>query len=101
MTYPQNFETKIGFDNIRKLLKEKCLSTLGKSMVDGMTVSSKHATIGEWLEQTHEFRRIQEESDDFPLQYFFDVRDAIRRIRLENTHLEEDEIFDLTEYANM
>ena len=95
MTYPQNFETKIGFDNIRKLLKEKCLSTLGKSMVDGMTVSSKHATIGEWLEQTHEFRRIQEESDDFPLQYFFDVRDAIRRIRLENTHLEEDEIFDL------
>ena len=95
MTYPQNFETKIGFDNIRKLLKEKCLSTLGKSMVDSMTVSSKHATIGEWLEQTHEFRRIQEESDDFPLQYFFDVRDAIRRIRLENTHLEEDEIFDL------
>lgn len=95
MTYPQNFETKIGFDNIRKLLKEKCLSTLGKSMVDGMTVSSEHDTIGEWLEQTREFRRIQEENDDFPLQYFFDVRDAIRRIRLENTHLEEDEIFDL------
>ena len=95
MTYPQNFETKIGFDNIRKLLKEKCLSTLGKSMVDGMAVSSEHDTIGEWLEQTREFRRIQEENDDFPLQYFFDVRDAIRRIRLENTHLEEDEIFDL------
>lgn len=95
MTYPQNFETKIGFDNIRKLLKEKCLSTLGKSMVDGMAVSSEHDTIGEWMEQTREFRRIQEENDDFPLQYFFDVRDAIRRIRLENTHLEEDEIFDL------
>ena len=28
MIYPQNFEQKIGFDQIRQLLKEKCLTTL-------------------------------------------------------------------------
>ena len=30
MIYPQNFEQKIGFDQIRQLLKDKCLSTLGE-----------------------------------------------------------------------
>ena len=33
MIYPQNFEQKIGFDQIRQLLKEKCLSTLGEESV--------------------------------------------------------------------
>ena len=36
-----------------------------------------------------------EEVEDFPLQYFYDVRESIVRIRVENTHLEEDELFDL------
>ena len=36
MIYPQNFEQKIGFDSIRHLLKEKCLSTLGQERVDEM-----------------------------------------------------------------
>lgn len=95
MIYPQNFETKIGFDEIRDLLKQRCLSTLGKGKVDDMAFSSDADEIKEWIEQTREFRRIQDGADDFPLQYFFDVRDAIKRIRLENTHLEESELFDL------
>lgn len=89
MIYPQNFETKIGFDEIRDLLKQRCLSTLGKGKVDDMAFSSDADEIKEWIEQTREFRHIQDGADDFPLQYFFDVRDAIKRIRLENTHLEE------------
>jgi DNA mismatch repair protein MutS2 len=38
---------------------------------------------------------MQEETDDFPLQFFFDMRESIKRIRIEGTHLEENEIFDL------
>ena len=34
MIYPKNFEQKIGFDEIRHLLREQCLSTLGKEKVD-------------------------------------------------------------------
>jgi len=51
--------------------------------------------VNEWLSQVREFRRLQEEKDDFPMQYFFDVRESIKRIRLENTHLEENEVWDL------
>ena len=95
MIYPKNFETKIGFDEIRTLLKAQCLSTLGKEKVDEMAFSDDAQTINEWLEQIREFRRIQQESETFPLNYFFDVRESIARIRLENTHLEENELFDL------
>ena len=95
MIYPNNFEHKLGFDEIRRLLKERCLSTLGKEKVDEMTFSTDVEVINEWLTQVREFRSLQETKDDFPMQYFFDVREAIMRIRLENTHLEEDEVWDL------
>lgn len=95
MIYPKNFENKIGFDEIRGLLKERCLSGLGKEMVDNIAISADADEINEWMEQLREFRRLQEEADDFPLQYFFDVRTSISRLRLEGTHLEENELFDL------
>ena len=95
MIYPNNFEQKIGFDEIRGLLKARCLSTLGKEKVDEIAFSTDASVVNEWLSQVREFRRLQEEKDDFPMQYFFDVRESIKRIRLENTHLEEDEVWDL------
>ena len=95
MIYPNNFEHKLGFDEIRRLLKERCLSTLGKEKVDEITFSTNADAINEQLAQVREFRRLKEEKDDFPMQFFFDVRESIMRIRLENTHLEEDEVWDL------
>ena len=93
--YPNNFEHKLGFDEIRQLLKERCLSTLGKEKVDEITFSTDAEQVNEWLNQIREFRRLREEKDDFPMQYFFDVREAVTRIRMEGTHLEEDEVWDL------
>ena len=95
MIYPSNFENKIQFSEIRSLLKGYCLCQLGKDKVDEMAFSGDVAVINTMLRQTREFRRLQEESDEFPLQFFFDMRESVKRIRLEGTHLEENEIFDL------
>lgn len=95
MIYPKTFENKIGFDEVRVLLRERCLSPLGKEMVDNICFSDNADVINEWLQQVREFRKLQEEADDFPMQYFFDVREAVSRLRLEGTHLEENELFDL------
>lgn len=95
MIYPQNFEQKIGFDTIRHLLKDKCLSTLGEERVDEMAFSESYRDINEWLEQVTEFIRIIREEDDFPDQYFFDVRPSLKRIRVEGMYLDESELFDL------
>ena len=93
--YPNNFERKLGFDEIRRLLKASCQSTLGQEKVDQMAFSADADVVNELLTQVREFRRLTAEHDDFPMQYFFDVRESITRIRLENTHLEEDEVWDL------
>ena len=95
MIYPQNFEQKIGFDSIRHLLKEKCLSTLGQERVDGMTFSESFQDINRKLEEVNEFIHIIQEEDEFPDQYFFDVRPSLKRIRIEGMYLEEQELFDL------
>ena len=95
MIYPQNFEQKIGFDSIRHLLKEKCLSRLGEEKVDGMAFSESYEDINEWLEQVMEFMRIIQEEDGFPDQYFFDVRPSLKRIRVEGMYLDEQELFDV------
>ena len=95
MIYPNNFERKLGFDEIRRLLRERCLSTLGKEKVDEIAFSTDCAQVNEWLTQVREFRRLQTEKDDFPMNFFFDVRQAVSRIRMEGTHLEEEEVWDL------
>ena len=95
MIYPDNFERKVGFDEIRSLLKGHCLSTLGKEKVDEIAFSDDYELLSEQLMQVREFRRLQQEADDFPMQFFFDVRAAVARIRLEGTHLEEQEVWDL------
>ena len=58
MIYPDNFEKKIGFDEIRELLRGRCLSTLGKDRVDAIAASTDASTIGRWLKEVSEFRRI-------------------------------------------
>ena len=95
MIYPNNYEQKIGFKEIRTLLCEQCLSTLGREAVDNVVFSADAEQVNEWLCQVREFRRLMEKADDFPMQYFFDVREAVSRIRLAGTHLEEQEVWDL------
>ena len=95
MIYPKNYESKIGFDEIRHLLKEHCLSSLGKEKVDELTFSDDAVTVNEWMKQIREFRRLMQATEQMPMNYFFDVRESVARIRLENTHLEEDELWDL------
>ena len=95
MIYPKNFEQKIGFTEVRSLLRARCLSPLGKEQVDAMSFSTDAVQVNTWMEEIREFRRIQEGQDDFPLDNFFDVRESVARIRLEGTYMEVEELFDL------
>ena len=95
MIYPQNFEQKIGFDQIKLLVKGKCLSSLGEERVENMAFSNNYKEIEVWLEQVNEFVHILQENDNFPSQYFFDLRSSLKRIKIEGMYLDEQELFDL------
>ncbi|MDR0541590.1 MAG: endonuclease MutS2 [Dysgonamonadaceae bacterium] len=95
MIYPQNFEQKIGFDKIREWVAGHCLSPLGEEKVLAMAFSDDYDGIREQLYQTHEFTRIIREEDAFPSDHFYDVRDSLKKIRIEGTYLIEKELFDI------
>ena len=95
MIYPQNFENKIGYDQIRHLLKERCLSPLGEERVEEMHFSDHFEEVDEWLTQTCEMMAILQGEEEFPAQYYYDVRASLARIRVEGLYLDEQELFDL------
>jgi DNA mismatch repair protein MutS2 len=93
--YPSNFEQKTGFDKVRLLVSDKCLSPLGKERVAAMSFSTDYAFISNELDLVDEFVKIQQGETDFPANYFFDVRYSLKRIRPEGTWMDEKELFDL------
>lgn len=95
MIYPQNFEQKTGFDKVRQLISDKCLSPLGQERVIDMGFESEMDTVSNRLAQTEEFVRILHGDKEFPSSYFFDVRYSLKRIRPEGTYLDEKELYDL------
>ena len=95
MIYPSNFEQKTGFDKVRLLVSDKCLSTLGKERVSEMNFSSDYQKVTGLLEEVSEFVTILQGEEEFPTNYYFDVRYSLKRIRPEGTWLDEKELFDL------
>ncbi len=95
MIYPEFFEDKIRFTKVRELLKEQCLSSLGKERVDEMRFVTLHDVIKRWVNQTNEFKQICVNESSFPTSYYIDVRGPLQRIKVEGLFLEERELFDL------
>lgn len=88
MFYPENFENKIKFDKIRQLLKNACLSPMGRELVDKMAFSSQDSVIREALTETAEFMAILQEEGSFPGDHFQDARPFLNKIRIEGLFLE-------------
>ena len=95
MIYPHTFEEKIGMTEIRALLRSHCLSPLGLQRVEEMTFLTDGAQLRELHQQVGEFARLLEEEDSFPEQGYYDLRPVLRRIRIEGTYIEVDEMFQL------
>lgn len=96
MIYPNNFEVKIGFDKIRAMLKELCLSSRGEYYASSMRFSSKYDLVLRMLNQTNEFRQILLMESAFPARNFFDLTEVINHLILEGTTINEEELFDMS-----
>ena len=95
MIYPDNYEKKIGFEDIRRMVRGNCLCPLGCDEVNQMAFLSDAAEVRARLAEVRELRRALEEDDEFPLQNFYDCRQSVARLRLKGTHIEEQELFEL------
>jgi DNA mismatch repair protein MutS2 len=92
MIYPNNYENKIGFNEIKALLAGFCQSELGKERVDQQQMLAEAAEIRQKQQETQELKKILDEVSELPEMAFYDLRPAIQRIRLEGTHIEEEDL---------
>ena len=84
MIYPENFERKIGFNEIRTLLKGRCLSSLGTEWVDKeLHFMHDFEQIKQALDEAREYKIFEEQTDEEVETEFFDVREALLRARPE------------------
>jgi len=93
--YPDNFEHKIGFDKIREMLKGGCLCSLGWQKVDNIKFSSSYSFIETLTGQVNDFKQIMMMENEFPLNHFIDVSDALKKIRIEGSYFIPEQLFDL------
>lgn len=96
MIYPNNFEQKIGFDEIRTLLKGRCLSSLGTEWVEKkLHFMTNYDEVEKALNEAREYILFDNENEAEIDNDFVDIREALFRIRPERTFLEETELFGL------
>ena len=95
MLYPPKFENKIGFAKIKEFLKTHCLSSLGKSKVDEIRFSTDILKIKSELKQTEEFKQIILFADNFPVSYFIDTTEYLKRTENIGTYFTSEELFDI------
>ncbi len=96
MIYPDFFERKIGFTDIRTLLKGRCMSTLGTDWVDNrLHFLTAYDEVREALDRYADFARFSAEGGDEIECEFFDVREALVHARPERTYMEELDLYNL------
>ncbi|MEX2335811.1 MAG: endonuclease MutS2 [Fulvivirga sp.] len=95
MRYPNDIELKLGFDKIRVLLKEKCLSNLGMGIVDTIGLSNNPDQIRKLLQQAEEFLKILSANEPFPSNNFLDVSVPLARVKTEGSFLSEEEFLNI------
>jgi DNA mismatch repair protein MutS2 len=95
MIYPNNFESKIGFDRIRDLLREQCLSPMGIEKAGSIRFSDNIESISENLSATSEFQHLLKFEENFPSDNYYSISDCLNKIRIEGTFPEVRELFDL------
>jgi len=93
MLYPENCEERLGFNEIRQLVRDYCLSTMGQNLVDKMQVMTKHDQIDKFLRQTKEFKSILENQEPLQISTFFDIKILADKIKVEGSYLVEEELF--------
>ena len=96
MLYPKNFENKISFDQIRGLIKERCVSQQGSELIDAMVFSSDFDVIVLSLTQIEEMMTLLTETGEgLPLGSLADLRPAFARTQADGTFLDVKDVVDL------
>jgi DNA mismatch repair protein MutS2 len=95
MIYPHNFEQKVGFDQVREMIRAICVSPMGEEFVDKIRFSANRDLIRKRLNQVAEFKDILTRNVAFPGKDYFDLREELSRLATPGSYIEQQALFDL------
>src|SRR5690606_35045175 len=96
MIYPDNAAEKLGFLEIKSLIKEKCLSIMGQQMVDKIQPMHQFGQIDKFLKQTNEFKEILVNDAPLPIDHLYPIKNLADKVRVEGSFLSEEEFFQIS-----
>ena len=100
MDMQQTFEEKVDMAQVRQWLASKCLSSLGRRLVDAMRVMTQTRQINQRLTCVTEMRRLLSGDEVIPISGYHDVSAEIKRLRIEGSYLSIDELTHLVQMLN-
>lgn len=93
MLYPQNLETKIGFDKIKELLQKECLSAPAREKVSSLRFQTEVNKISEQITLCDEFLRILADEEVFPHENYIDATSYLHTSKIEGSILNEEAFY--------
>ncbi|WP_437919578.1 endonuclease MutS2 [Sphingobacterium sp. LRF_L2] len=91
MIFPKNAIDKLGFLDIKNLIKEKCLSEPGREMVEKIQPQVKIDQIDKFLRQTQEFKDLLVNDSPLPVDHLYPIKPLAEKARVEGAFLGEEE----------
>ena len=92
MLYPNDIESKLGFDFIRAEVARLCSSRMGKDAVQAMSFSSDYNTVLRLLRQTSEMLSLIRSASDLPGANVYDVVPYLNEIKASGSFMAADRL---------
>ncbi len=93
MLFPDNIFQKLGFDEVKALVSQECMSVMGRDLVDKMQFISNYDLLHKLLKQTAEFKQVLQSGLSFPSEHYYDLKTLLQKVRIEGTFLPEEDFF--------
>ena len=86
---------KIAFSTIEEMLKNRCLSGLGRRHATDIYFETDFEKLFETLSQTEQFKMILDEFGNFPSQDYFDLTETLKSLEAQGNFIELDALQNL------
>ncbi len=95
MYYPEDFESKIGFDSVKAAITSRCISRMGRDQVAAISFMTDFGKVRDALQAVDELKGLLESEADIPLGSLHDVVPWLAEIRARDAYMSAERLYKL------